>query len=137
MNADSMNSEIAKILDCENIPSPPSVAARLLELVSCPDVKVNEITDVLSADPKLSAKLIGYCNSPVVSPSRPVTSLQQAVTLLGMRSLRLLSLSFSVMDTRGCDGFPYDEFWRRSLGTAIAAKRLAKFSDRDPDECFL
>lgn len=133
----TMNPEIAKIVDGENMPSPPTIAAKLLDLVNQPDARIADITKVISADPKLSAKLIDYCNSPIVASSRSVSSLQQAIPLLGMRTLRLLSLSFSVMDTHGHDGFPYEEFWRRSLATAIAAKLIAKYSEQNADECFL
>ena len=133
----TMNPQIAKIVDGENMPSPPTIAAKLLELVSQPDARIADITKVISADPKLSARLIDYCNSPLVASSRVVSSLQQAIPLLGMRTLRLLSLSFSVMDTRGDDGFPYQDFWRRSLASAIAAKLIAKHAEQNADESFL
>lgn len=132
-----MKPEIAKIINGENMPSPPTIAAKLLDLVNQPDARIGDITKAISADPKLSAKLIDYCNSPIVASSRTVGSLQQAVTLLGMRTLRLLSLSFSVMDTRGGNGFPYERFWRHSLGTAIAAKTLSKHAGFNADEDFL
>ena len=132
-----MNPSIKKIIEHDNIPSPPTVAARLVDLVGRPDSSIVEITKVLSADPKLSAKLIDYCNSPMVATNREISSLQQAVTLLGLRTLRLLSLSFSLMDTKGNSGFPYESFWRNSLGMAIASKLLARHLRRSPDECFL
>ncbi|MCA9138618.1 MAG: GGDEF domain-containing protein [Planctomycetales bacterium] len=132
-----MNTDVAKIVEGENMPSPPTIAAKLLDLVNQPDARIADITKVISADPKLSAKLIDYCNSPIVASSRTVSSLQQAIPLLGMRTLRLLSLSFSVMDTQGQAGFPYDEFWRQSLATAIAAKLIAKHAEQNADECFL
>ncbi|MEM0925569.1 MAG: diguanylate cyclase, partial [Planctomycetota bacterium] len=97
----------------------------------------DEIVRVVSADPKLSARLIDYCNSPSVCGSRTVSSLQKAVTILGMRTLRLLSLSFSVMGTRGEDSFPYQLFWQQSLASAIAAKEFATHAGCDPDESFL
>ncbi len=133
----TMNPDIAKIVEGENMPSPPTIAARLLDLVNQPDARIADITKVISADPKLSAKLIDYCNSPIVASARTVGSLQQAIPLLGMRTLRLLSLSFSLMDTQGQSGFPYDEFWRRSLATAIAAKLIAKQAEQNADESFL
>ena len=132
-----MNECIDAIVNNDKIPSPPSVAVRLLDLVTQPDVNVNEITKVLSADPKLSARLIDYCNSPIVGSKRAVSSLQQAVMVLGMRTLRLLSLSFSLMDTQSESDFDYDEFWRNSLANAIAAKLLGKRSGGNGDEDFL
>lgn len=57
--------------------------------------------------------------------------------VLGMRTLRLLSLSFSVMDTQSDSDFNYDAFWRNSLATAIACKLLGKRSGGNGDEDFL
>ncbi|WP_158222868.1 GGDEF domain-containing protein [Rhodopirellula sp. MGV] len=119
------------------MPSPPTVAVEILHRVDRPDVRIEELAEVISADPALAAKLIGYCNSPLTQTTRTISSLHQSVTLLGMRTLRLLSLSFSLMETRGKDGFPYEDFWRQSLGMGIAAKRLSKICGTDPDESFL
>ena len=126
-----------KIVSNDKIPSPPMVAVRLLDLVTQPDVNVGEITKVLGADPKLSARLIAYCNSPIVGSKRMISSLQQAVMVLGMRTLRLLSLSFSLMDTQSESEFDYDDFWRNSLATAIGAKLLGKRLGANGDEAFL
>ena len=79
-----MNEYLEKIVSNDKIPSPPMVAVRLLDLVTQPDVNVGEITKVLGADPKLSARLIAYCNSPIVGSKRMISSLQQAVMVLGM-----------------------------------------------------
>ena len=51
-----MNPELARIIDGENMPSPPTVAAKLLELVDNPDTGLNDISRVISVDPKLTAK---------------------------------------------------------------------------------
>lgn len=133
-----MKPELAKMIDREEMPSPPTVAVELLRLVGQPEVRIDEITRVISADPALATKLIDYCNSPLTLSTRRISSLHQAVTMLGLRTLRLLSLSFSLMDTRNDRGFPYEEFWRRSLGMAIASKRFAAVNGiEDEDECFL
>lgn len=132
-----MRELIQQILDNDKIPSPPAVAARLLELAQKPDVDIDEITKALSADPKLAGKLIGYCNSPIVGSKREITSLQQAVMVLGMRTVRLLSLSFSLMDSKLSTGFDYDEFWRRSLAMAIASKLVHNEFGGNGDEAFM
>lgn len=132
-----MNHSIEQILNNTAIPTPPTVAMRLVDLVTVPNVDVNEVTRVLGADPKLSGKIIDYCNSPLVGAGRNVGSLKQAVVVLGMRSLRLLSLSFSLTDTLKNTNFDYDSFWHSSLATAIAAKSLSIRCGRNADEDFL
>lgn len=132
-----MNPCLDEIVNSDNIPSPPSVAVKLLDLVAKPDVAIDELVLVLSADPRLSSRLVGYCNSPMFGMKRTVTSLPQAVMVLGMRTLRLLSLSFSLMDTEDASEFDYDGFWRSSLATAVSAKCIAKRTGECGDEKFL
>ena len=70
-----------------------------------------------------------------------VSTLPQAIMLLGLNSVRSLALGFSLVDTlrreRGAS-FDYDAFWRHSLNTAVAARAIAaKSREVDPEEAFL
>ncbi|MFN3191454.1 MAG: diguanylate cyclase [Aureliella sp.] len=132
-----MSNYVEQILSNDKIPSPSSVAVRLLDLVSKPDVNVKELAEVLGADPILSARVIDYANTPIVGAKREITSLQQAVMVMGTRMLRLLSLSFSLMETRNQADFDYDAFWKLSLGTALATRLLAEKAGGDPEAAFL
>ncbi|MFK7737139.1 MAG: diguanylate cyclase [Pirellulaceae bacterium] len=132
-----MSDFLEKILNNDKIPSPSSVAVRLIELVSQPEVDVQELTDVLSADPILSARVVDYANTPIVGAKREITDLRQAVLVMGTRMLRLLSLSFSLMETKNGGKFDYEAFWRLSLGTALASKILAIKRGGEGDREFL
>ena len=68
---------------------------------------------------------------------RTISSLQQAVVVLGLRSLRLLSLSFSLVEQDEEAQFDFSRFWRNSLATAIANKRLGRNRGEKADEDFL
>jgi serine phosphatase RsbU (regulator of sigma subunit) len=56
-----------------------------------------------------------------------VVSIKQAMQLLGLRSVKVLALSFSVVSTlSGDDNFDYEAYWRRSLTMGVAGRMLAK-----------
>jgi len=61
-----MESTQLKKLNIEDLPSPPSVAVKLLELFDDPDVALKDIAKVIQVDPALTAKIISYCNSPLI-----------------------------------------------------------------------
>jgi HD-like signal output (HDOD) protein len=107
--------------------SAPQVAQRVLDLTSDVQFSVHEVVDCLKRDPALAAKILRVVNSSAFGLRARVTGLPQAVSLLGQRSLRLITMTFSLVEalTRGTAGALYQDFWRRSLTMAAAASRLA------------
>ena len=127
------------ILLAEDLPSPPGVALRLLELYNQPSVEVEEMAKVISIDPVLTAKIIAYCNSPLLGRNRKTTSVENAIVTIGMQTVKLLALSFSLVQSISDSNskFDYDKFWTRSLATAVVAKTISRSLDCDGDDEFL
>ena len=117
-----------KLQKTGRLPTPPGVVLRLLELTRSPDVSTKELTAAIAPDPALTAKILRFANSPLAGSTRAVTSLPQAVNMLGVRGLTMMALSFSILSARGaevCKGFRGQEFNIHALGCAVAAKWLA------------
>ena len=74
-------------------------ALSLLAQVQKPDIDIDEIEDVVSRDPTLAYRMLGVVNSCAFGLSRRVSSLRQAIVLLGLNQVRnlamLLTLSVS------------------------------------------
>lgn len=119
--------------------SAPQVARRVLALTRSLDFEIRQIVDCLESDPALAARIIRLANSPRYGLSHQVTGLRQAVAYLGQRSLRLATMSFTLIDrlTKGTgEAFFYD-YWRRALSIAVTASRLAdRQRDVDPDAAY-
>ena len=109
------------------LPSPPGTAIRVLELCRRDDVDLKDITDVLKTDPVLSGRLLRYANSSLVAPARKITSIEQAVGLLGVRAVQLTALGFALAPDADptCPGFDLQHFWRDSTLVAATARILA------------
>lgn len=110
------------------LPTPPGVVIRLLEITRQPDTSVREIADTISADPILTAKILRFVNSPMAGVARKVSSLHQAVALLGVRGVKMMALSFSVLNApapSGCARFDPMQFTVQSVACGTAAKILA------------
>lgn len=122
------------------LPSPPGAALQVLRLAQQEDVSLTQVAETLSSDPALSVRILKYANSALVGVSREITTLREAVVLLGMRSVRMMALSFSLISTRdprACPGFDYARFWSHSVGHAVAARHLAKSrGGLAPEEAF-
>lgn len=110
------------------LPSPVGVAIRVLALCRSEESEVHDIADAIMSDPALSARLLRYANSAAVGAGREVTSVKEAVLIMGLRALKLTALGFSLAAPEGrprCPSFDYRRFWTESFLTATAARRLA------------
>jgi len=122
------SSLINRLKAAKRLPSPPRTALRILELCRRENTEIQEIADVMMSDPALSGRLLRYANSSIVGVGRKVTSIRDAVLLLGLRAVKLTALGFSLVspDFRPrCPRFNLRGFWSESFATAAVARRVA------------
>ena len=111
------------------------VAMRVIEMVDDEDVTIQQLAEVIAADPGLASRLLRLANSAAYSRGQPVTDLARAAMLIGLRTLKLVTLGFSLLD--GCptsgqiDGLL---MWRRAVATAVLARRFAPILARELSE---
>ncbi len=129
------------ITKAESLPSLPTAAMEVLRLCREEDATLDDLAGAISKDPALSVKLMRYANSPLVNMGQEVTTLQRATLVLGMKSVQLMSLSFSLAGSLPREGraeFDYDGYWRRSLACAVAGRTLSGLAGSlAEDEAFL
>ena len=122
------SSILSRLKAADHLPTPKGVALEVINLSQREDVSNHDIVRLISADPALSARVIKAANVLLTNPSRPITTIADAVTVLGVHALRQLVLGIGlIVDYRHgpCKQFNYPHFWARSLLTGIAAKHLA------------
>ena len=134
------DSLVKKLKKTTRLPSPPGTALEILRLSQQDDVSIGDLASTVASDPALSVRLLKYANSAMVGMSKEVTSVRDAVMLLGIRSVRLMALSFSLVSTNdgaACPGFDYGQFWSHSVACAVACRYLARQDPRvAPEEAF-
>lgn len=121
------------------LPSPKGVALALLEICQREDITINEIAKLIQTDPALSGRLIQKANT-TNQTSRPITSVFDAVSRVGLVTVKQLAMGFSLIDQYqkgSCKGFDYQAFWLHSLLMAITMQELGKtIRVSAPDELF-
>ena len=124
-----MNDElVAKIEQCQTLPSLPATAVQVLEMARDPDADVAGMAKLVSQDPALTGKLLRTVNSSFYARAHAVGTVTQAVVMLGMQSVRTLVLGFSLVNNlqgEKSHGFKHVHYWRRSIYAATAARLLA------------
>ncbi|MEM8874288.1 MAG: GGDEF domain-containing protein [Planctomycetota bacterium] len=131
-----------RVSQCRHLPSPPAVAMRVLELVESETCSADEIGELIAQDPALAGKLLKTVNSAFYARSTPVSTVPQAVVILGLQAVQTLVLGFSlIIELRSHDEdkrFNHSLFWQRSIYGATAARLLAvEAGVRQVEEAFL
>ncbi|MGB5339256.1 MAG: HDOD domain-containing protein, partial [Gammaproteobacteria bacterium] len=128
---------LKRLNKCTNLPSPPNIAMRIIEMAQDPEIDIGKVAEVVSLDPALAAKVLRVTNSPIYALRRKTDNLHQAIMLLGLNGTLTLALSFSLVGAIGdADGqsFDYEFFWKRSLVAAICCQRLGSVMEGMPKE---
>lgn len=113
-----------------DIPSLPEVVSKILAIISLPHTPASEIARLISYDPGLTSKVLRMVNSAAYGFQRQISSIQHGIMILGFNNVRGLVLSASIFKLFEGHAYPgglnHKQFWEHSLGTAVAARLLAK-----------
>ncbi|MGE5595642.1 MAG: HDOD domain-containing protein [Hyphomicrobiales bacterium] len=114
----------------EDLPPLPAVAARVMGMADDDRTSALELAQVLSTDQALTAKLIKISNSAYYGFARRVSTVREAVLVLGFKQVRQVAVGAAIMNNfkgpRRDDGFDLDLFWGHSVAVAVAAETVAK-----------
>lgn len=114
-----------------SFPGMPATAAKLLPLLKDQDTGAGEIEDILRYDPGLTANILKLTNSAYFGIPSRVSSVRQAVMLLGWKRLiqLVMTMCMSALMNKPIPGYdlPRGELWRHSITVSIAAEILVKF----------
>lgn len=121
----------------ELIPSLPDVVLQVLRLVNDKGAEIQQFEDLLKNDGPLVAKMLRVVNSPFYAVQSHVTSIGQAVMVLGFRSLRSLVLAASTANYMerdyACYGYKPKGLWSHAIAVASGSRTLAKFLRQSAD----
>jgi putative nucleotidyltransferase with HDIG domain len=112
-----------------NLPTPPMVFEQINRVINNPKTSAYEIAAIISEDPALSVKVLKLSNSAFYGLRQEVTSIKQAIVIMGIEAVRSLVLSTAVFDMFRKSGFDpefQERFWRHSLATAFSSRLIVR-----------
>ena len=125
----------------ESIPTLPVVVNRVMEITADPESSAQELTEAISVDPVLTAKVLKLANSAFYSRSGQIATLRQALVVIGFNEVRNLLISSSVFNNFGkisrVPGFDANFFWRHSFVTGLACRMLSRAMKLTGGELFV
>ena len=110
-----------------DLPAMPAVVAEVIASLSSEDVDAFALADRIALDQALTAKVLRLANSSFYGLPSRVTSVRQALSILGLRSVRTVVTACAITGrfTRSSGGLDFDAFWRHSVAAALGARLLA------------
>ena len=112
-----------------SLPPMPETASQILTLRSIPDVKVEQIVEVIEKDPILVAQIVSYANSAFFGQAGSVKSLKDAIfRVLGVDAVMNMALALSVGSTfkiPKVGPVGAKAIWRSSVYAASLMQRLS------------
>ncbi len=128
------------ISDCQLI-SLPEVYLKLQQLLADDDYSLNDIAEVISFDPAITARLLRMVNSSFFGLNAKVETINHAINYVGVKQVHDLVLATSMADTfrdMNTAAFNMRDFWTESIYCAIFAQNLGVFTeDKGSDRLFI
>jgi putative nucleotidyltransferase with HDIG domain len=126
MNTISLEQAVGTVRD---LPSLPSVVVQLIRTFGEADVGVGDLAAQIAKDQAIAAKTLRLANSSFYGLQSRVTTIDQAITVLGFDSVRSLVTAAGIVGQfSACENerFDFAAFWCHAVGTALSAKGVAR-----------
>ncbi len=114
----------------EELPALPNVAMQVLKLADDPNASARSVAESISVDVALTTRVLRIANSAYYGMTRKISTVNEAVILLGMQSLRSLALAAATYDTlkKELPGYSMSagDLWKHSISCGITSQIVAK-----------
>ena len=128
----------ALVSEIAELRTPPAVALQVIEIASGERFSAPELARVISTNPVLTAKVLRLSNSAYYGYARTISTVRDAVVLLGFRAVRSAALASCVIDVlpRRATSLDPERFWHFSVTVGALAELLGQAGHDRVDEAF-
>ena len=114
-----------------------TVATSILQITEGDRFSAHELARMIASDQALTVKMLRLANSAYYGFPRKITTVRDAVVLLGFRAVRSTTLASCVIDAlEGTNLIDYREFWHFSVTVGMLPEVLANTDRAHRDEAF-
>ncbi|HVP39380.1 MAG TPA: HDOD domain-containing protein [Candidatus Saccharimonadales bacterium] len=113
------------------LPPLPHTMMRVWQVIDNPVSNASTLAEAVCADPSLVASLLKLANSASYGRSRSITTIPEAITLLGFNTIKKMCMGTIVrvgLLSQGAAPRTFDHvlYWRHCVGAGLAAEALAE-----------
>jgi len=120
------------------VPPFPAIAHRILALARQEDINSKDLGDLIRMDPSFSAELLRFANSALFALQREITSLQQAILVVGTERVKTMATMVALhrMVRSSVRISALRKVWLHSLVTALIAGEAATIAGSDRETAY-
>lgn len=123
------------------LPALPQVFLELQQAISGKATSADDLAEIISQDPGLTAFLLRMVNSAFYSLPMQIDTISRAVTVVGVNQLSTLAVGTSVMSLFKdvpAEVLDMEQFWKHSVACGLIARRLCRITGQgDPERAFV
>ena len=123
--------DVLKKLDLvENLPTLPVIVRQIQKLIENPNSNMSQIALIITRDQSIAARVVRLVNSAFYGLGNKISSIQQAIMLLGLNTVKNLVIGVSVVKTfegaHSASIFDREKFWLHSFACATGREANCK-----------
>jgi len=135
--ADRYKKDLGQI---DNLPTLPVIYTEVDRLCQDPDVGADQLSSVIENDPSITLKLLNLANSAFFGFSRKISTVRDAISLLGNQTVRNTILNIAVFeatkDLKDTAGLDKNQFWLHCVGVGSVARTLTAKLELEREDAF-
>lgn len=113
-----------------DLPAMPQIVTKIQELMADPNSSMEMMSDLIKIEPSIAANVLKLANSAYYGFSGKVSSIQRALVLLGIKTIRdvviMSGISGFLNKTLKGYGVNSGNMWKHSIAVAMGSKIIAK-----------
>ena len=116
----------ALIRKAKEVPVMPPVATEVMKKAEDPDTNLPALAALISREAALVVRVLKIANSSFYSMPRKITTVQQAIVLLGYSTLRSVVVAAAIKDVFARFGLAERLLWEHAVAAGVASSLLAQ-----------
>jgi putative nucleotidyltransferase with HDIG domain len=113
-----------------SLPPAPMLVTKLLTLFRDPDCDIDQVVQLISFEPSITAHILRICNSAYAAGEQPPSDIFEAVSRVGFYQIYTLVVSLYGAKTKSIPGasrgLNVEDLWRHSVAVAVATSAVAE-----------
>ena len=130
--------------EIDDLPALSTVGISLIDELVRPDTSIKKLSEIISADPVVAAKVLRHANSAYYGISNKIQTVRHAISMLGTDEIKEIAFNlyfYSLAKTHSKSGADIEQrYLQRSLATGTLCKKICShyhFQSVGPGEAYL